>query len=273
MDHRPRRRTKIGGQFAPRLIEMLESRAWRALSLSGRRVLDRVEIELAHHGGTDNGRLPVTYDDFVNYGIDRHAVGPAIREAVALGFLEVTERGRAGNREFRSPNKFRLTYVHGYRRADEPTHEWRRIDTVDQAIQIREKARANPTGFQFARRPSGPGKHKSNGDSRSVSVGEPPTENRQSPVGETPTTAKVEKPPQLSISGDGARSAPTKSAEASAPSATREGMVPLIMRSVGCTRAEAIKRFDETPDLNGVEASGQLGEQNGLIEVQSKPQH
>ena len=99
-----RRRTTIGGQFVAHLIEMLESPAFRVLSLSARRVLDRVEIEHAHHGGADNGRLPVTYDDFQRYGIDRHAIGPAIREACALGFLEVTERGRAGNAEFRSPS-------------------------------------------------------------------------------------------------------------------------------------------------------------------------
>ena len=56
------------------------------------------------------GRLPVTYEDFERYGIDRHSIAPAIREAVALGFLEVTERGRAGNAEWRRPNYFRLTY-------------------------------------------------------------------------------------------------------------------------------------------------------------------
>src|SRR6478752_5794871 len=74
--------------------------------------LDRIEIEHADHGGNDNGRLPVTYDDFECYGIHRHAIAPAIRETVALGFAEITERGRAGNAEFRSPHKFRLTYFH-----------------------------------------------------------------------------------------------------------------------------------------------------------------
>ena len=105
-----RRRTSIDGQFAARLITMLESPPFRELSLSARRVLDRLEIELAHHGGTDNGRLPVTFDDFHRYGIDRHAIAPAIRELVALGFVEVTEQGRAGNAEWRTPNRFRLTY-------------------------------------------------------------------------------------------------------------------------------------------------------------------
>jgi hypothetical protein len=79
------RRNRIGGQFAPRTIEMIRSPAWRVLGLSARRVIDRIEIELADHGGTDNGKLPVTYDDFVRYGIHRHAIAPGIREAEALG--------------------------------------------------------------------------------------------------------------------------------------------------------------------------------------------
>jgi hypothetical protein len=88
----------------------LRSPAYCVLSLSARRLLDRMEIELADHGGTDNGKLPVTYDDFERYGIHRHAIGPAIRELVALGFVEITEVGRAGNAEWRKPNVFRLTY-------------------------------------------------------------------------------------------------------------------------------------------------------------------
>jgi hypothetical protein len=47
---RTNRFAKIRGQFAPRRIEMLESPADRVLSLSGHRVLARLEI--AHHGGT-----------------------------------------------------------------------------------------------------------------------------------------------------------------------------------------------------------------------------
>src|SRR3954449_7071142 len=96
-----RRSGSIGGPFSPRLIEMLESPAYRALSLSAHRVLSRIEVELGHHGGTDNGKLPVTYADFQRYGIDRDAIAPAIREAAALGFIEITQAGRAGNAEHR----------------------------------------------------------------------------------------------------------------------------------------------------------------------------
>ena len=52
MSRKREKQNSIGGQFAPRLIEMLESPAYRALSLSGRRVLERIEIELAQHGGS-----------------------------------------------------------------------------------------------------------------------------------------------------------------------------------------------------------------------------
>jgi hypothetical protein len=69
-------------------------------------VMSRIEIELAHHGGNENGRLPVTTDDFVEYGMHRTSVASAIREAVALGFICVTVRGRGGNAEHRSPNLF-----------------------------------------------------------------------------------------------------------------------------------------------------------------------
>lgn len=136
-----RRRNQIGEQFAPRTISMLESPAYRELSLSAHRVLARVEIEFAHHAGTDNGRLPVTYDNFEHYGVHRHAIAPAIRECVALGFLEITEPGRAGNADFRRPTQYRLTYRHTDRAS--PTDEWRRIGDALQAAALAGAARKN----------------------------------------------------------------------------------------------------------------------------------
>jgi hypothetical protein len=138
---RTNRRTKIQGQFAARTIEMLESPSFRVLSLSARRVLDRIEIELAHHGGQDNGKLPVTYEHFHEYGIHRHAIGPGIRECVALGFVEITEPGRAGNAEFRAPNLFRLTYR--ATRVEGPTDDWRNIKTIEGAEALARGARVS----------------------------------------------------------------------------------------------------------------------------------
>jgi hypothetical protein len=69
-----RKQNKISGQWSARLIEMLESPAYRVLSLSAHRVLSRIEAEHAHHAGTENGRLPVTYEQFEDYGIHRQAI-------------------------------------------------------------------------------------------------------------------------------------------------------------------------------------------------------
>jgi hypothetical protein len=134
---------KIDGQYVPHIRDLIDSPAWRTLSLSARRLLDRIELELLSHGGQDNGRLPVTFQQFVEYGMTRESVAPAIREAVALGLLKITRKGRAGNAEFRLPNWFMLTYVAG-RGMTRPTHEWRSIATIEDAEVIAATARQKP---------------------------------------------------------------------------------------------------------------------------------
>jgi hypothetical protein len=153
-----RRHSRISGQFSARLIEMLESPAFRVLSLSAHRVIDRIEIEHAHHGGKDNGRLIVTYDDFKSYGIHKHAIAPAIREAVALGFVEVTEHGRAGNAKWRTPNCFRLTFRHTKGLPGDGSHEWRRIDTLEAAEAIASTSRLKTFPTPHKRPPPPPEK-------------------------------------------------------------------------------------------------------------------
>jgi hypothetical protein len=140
----PKRKARgsINGAFAWRLVEMLESPAYRILSLSAHRVMARLEIELAHHGGKpeENGKLPCTYEHFAEFGLHRDAIAPAIRELVALGFVEITRQGCAGNAGFRQPTLYRLTYRHwGSHR--ETTDEWRRIKMMQEAGAIAERAR------------------------------------------------------------------------------------------------------------------------------------
>ncbi len=135
-----RRASQINGPFAPRTIEMLRSPAMGALSLTARRILDRLEIEHAAHAGRDNGRLPITFGDFAEYVTsNRHTIAAGIREVVTLGFAEVTRRGRSGNGTYRSANLFRITYLPSNGKA--PTNEWRAIETVERAERIAHKAR------------------------------------------------------------------------------------------------------------------------------------
>jgi hypothetical protein len=202
------RKTSIGGQFAPRLIEMLESPASRVLSRAAEQVLKRIEIELGHHGGNDNGKLPVTFDHFEEYGIHRHSIGPAIREVVALGFVEITRAGRAGNGEFRLPTLFRLTYrptdKHG------ATDEWRNVATIEDAKRIADAARAE--------------KQKTSGGKRQITVRKPHHNraiasggNRTTSSSAETVTTSISRGHSASVDGRAGTRRPTKQASVPGP--------------------------------------------------------
>jgi hypothetical protein len=82
----------------------------------------------------------VTYRDFNEFGVCWDAIGPGIREVEALGFIRITEEGRAGNGEWRKPNKFALTHQPT---VDNPkaTEDWKRIKTIEEAMTIAAAAR------------------------------------------------------------------------------------------------------------------------------------
>jgi hypothetical protein len=189
----------ISGPFSPHLIEMLESPAWRELSHAALRLLFRIEIEHHHHGGVENGKLPVEYDDFVSYGIRRHDIKSAIDEAVALGFLEVTEKGRAGNAAWRRPNKFRLTYKPAKGMHGDGTHEWRKITTKEQAKALAKEAR----GTKQKPSKTFPPKTKPSDTFRMLSVTPSVTTTDHSMVTPSVTNAVVRHVSLLSISREG----------------------------------------------------------------------
>ncbi len=121
------------GAWVMHRLAMKESPAWRALPDNARRLLDRLELEHMQHGGSQNGSLVCTYGQFAGAGIRRASVALAIRQAVALGFLEITQAGYRTAAEFRAPNLFRLTYVHGRLKNTDPTDEWEAIKGHDEA--------------------------------------------------------------------------------------------------------------------------------------------
>jgi hypothetical protein len=146
-DGRTVRRNKIAGQWTWWTIDFLESPANRVMSLSARRVVDRIRIELAHHGGKNNGKLPVTFRDFHKYGIHWNSIAPAVREAEALGVIRITQYGVASNAEFRIPNMFALTHLPTNDDQTKATEDWRRIKTIEEAEAIAEAARKAPARY------------------------------------------------------------------------------------------------------------------------------
>ena len=137
-----KRKSSITGQFTARLVEMQESPAYRILSLSAHRALSRIEIELRHHGGEENGQLPVTFDNFVEYGIHRTSIGPALAELEALGFI-ITHRAWDYGEGGRVPpaEQFRLTTYPELTGVGPEGCRWRRFRTLEEAFTAAEAAR------------------------------------------------------------------------------------------------------------------------------------
>ena len=110
-----------GDNFVKRRLCLIESAAMAELTLAAHRVLLRLEIELLRHGGKNNGKLIVTYNDFVAFGMDRSTIAPAIRLLVHVGLVQITDRGwRAADHG--RPANYRLTYLPAYGKP--PTDEW-----------------------------------------------------------------------------------------------------------------------------------------------------
>jgi hypothetical protein len=108
----------------------------------------------------------------------------------------------AGNAEFRSPNKFRLTFRPVKGDVQYGSNEWRRIESKEEALRLAKAARSENSGRRY--RPSkAPLKPKSSAGKAQISMGENRTETDKPPVRETLTTGEVGNPSLLSISRDG----------------------------------------------------------------------
>ncbi|UHD44151.1 hypothetical protein LUX29_13880 [Aureimonas altamirensis] len=118
-------------QFAMIPRDLLDSPAWRVLSAPGMRVLFRIVSELLAHGGNDNGKLVVTYSQFVEAGIGRNSIRPAIVELEALGLIELMRKGGRSYGDTRLSNLYRLTFLQSSNH--DLTHEWFFIQTIDDA--------------------------------------------------------------------------------------------------------------------------------------------
>jgi hypothetical protein len=109
-------------------FELLESAAMRSLSVNGRRVLDRIRLEHMAHAGLENGRLKVTWDDFVKFGVGRRFIAGALAEVIMAGIVAITQPGRkAWGKDPGDPTQYRLTYLPVAEPGDfrPPTNEWK----------------------------------------------------------------------------------------------------------------------------------------------------
>ena len=112
----------------------MDSPAFVALSASAIRVFLRLIVEHGRHAGRDNGRLVCTFRDFEKYGANKDAVARAVRELVAVGLIEITRAGAAGNADQRRAATYRVTcFAAVDREGNDGTHDYERIKTIEEA--------------------------------------------------------------------------------------------------------------------------------------------
>lgn len=118
--------------------ELLESVAFRTLSTNSHRALWRLVIENISHASLHNGKLIVTHQQFIDYGVTGEYVADAIDELEFKGLIRV-KRGRAGAGTSH-PNVYRLTWLGDFEGA-KPTNEWKHC-TIERAKQWSDTVRA-----------------------------------------------------------------------------------------------------------------------------------
>jgi hypothetical protein len=139
---RNRNKVPAGEPFSWQTLEILMSPAWRAMPPTARAVVDRVQVEHCQHAGTQNGKLPVTYDDFEEFGARRRSIKFGIMAAEALGWIDITEQGCAGAGDTRRAARYALTWVDRHNGTPR-TDRWREIATLADARRRVEAVRAH----------------------------------------------------------------------------------------------------------------------------------
>jgi hypothetical protein len=119
-----------GAAFVWLTPEIIASPAFRALDLGAMHVFFRICLEHMAHGGKDNGRLPVTFSNFVAFGVRREFVARSIEIAQTMGFIEKVDAGRRAIGDFKGrAARYRLTWlgVRDPQNGDLPaTNEWKK---------------------------------------------------------------------------------------------------------------------------------------------------
>ncbi len=136
--------------FVQLSYELLNSPAWRCMSLPCRKLLEFLMLEHMTHGGAQNSELFATYDQLEKFGIARSHINKTLREAEILGLVVIDRRGRqARNRNYITYYKltflpYRFMNEKGVKMYSSPDNEWRAIKDADaEAIKGRKPKRVN----------------------------------------------------------------------------------------------------------------------------------
>lgn len=139
--HRKRNQPPDGAAFIWMTREMCESYALRAMSQNARMVVDRICVEHMAHAATQNGSLTVTFDNFEEFGIRRGSIYSAIEEAVAMGFVDLVQKGAPGYGPFPGKaNVFRIAWL-PTNTGEPATKRWDRFRSLHAARKLAREVR------------------------------------------------------------------------------------------------------------------------------------
>jgi hypothetical protein len=105
--------------------ELVDSAAWRTAPINTKRFVERLMIEHMSHAGLENGLLPCTFNDCVQWGIGRRFVEQAQADAIRRGLVYRTQKGRRHSRKLgRTPHLFGLGWLPAHDAAAAP-NRWK----------------------------------------------------------------------------------------------------------------------------------------------------
>ena len=123
-------------QFIAHKRDLLESWNWKTMSINCFRLISFLELCYLKCAGEDNGQLIATYNQIATYGIDKHFIKKAIKEAEQRGLIKVTLNDKIG-KWGKFTYYFRLTYlpysiIEHYEEGDRkcflpPSNEWKHV--------------------------------------------------------------------------------------------------------------------------------------------------
>ena len=119
-------------QFAWFPREMLESPAFRSLSINSYRLLNALWVEHLAHAGTENGRLVFTHEQLKEFGLTGSKIREAIDELEAFGFITVKLGGKRALSN--QPNRYRIAWLWAQNEDGElvaPTAKWKNLSDAE----------------------------------------------------------------------------------------------------------------------------------------------
>ena len=123
---------------------LLTSPAWSVLNINERRAFDRIMEEHQSKSGFVNSGLPVTYRDFVKFGVQPKHVAKSLRVLRELGIIECT-RNMGGSLSGRTSNMWRPTFLPRTPTSNDATHDYLNIKTREEAKNIAAEHRFHET--------------------------------------------------------------------------------------------------------------------------------